>query len=635
MPKPSGVVCLCRNAVIDNSYSSTIDFKSSSEQLSYWSSLVKYRITDFMYIRRTRGYIKVNKSLNDLEDVNYLYFTAEEDNKRYYCFVTSKEYIDDLSSYIYFETDVLQSYMFDYEVKESYVLQEHTDRWTVDHSPIFNRVEEGLEYGSEYTVEQAYNIEPTKARRNSWYLAVLTPGFTVADGGKINTPTVIDKVPNPYVYLLCPSETVYNSVIVKDGSGNAVSKLVGTVGELSYIMSNSTLSKFVQQVIRLPYLPFDFGIYENNVIDTTTDPSTFNAITLSAEGATGYNMTFIHIKTLSRQKLVNAGRPTNKEYFRELASLGLFEGIENSLPTAEQWAEIKANPYTTPRDKRFESKLLAFPYRYNILTDWKNNPLIIKNEYVGADKIKVNMVQSIAFNGGARYWVDNYRKDPEGRRNNLVQPIQEDIAIVTPEYYSYLLQNRNQLQTDLTNLKINNDTKLFMQAGTGIVGSAMSGSAGGVVTGILETAVGAVNNKVYGDTNYNNLVRSQNAKASDLKNLPDTIVTSNDGTFSVQDDNKYLSFYRMKICCEFEELLADTFAMTGYTVKRVKLPNLRTRARYNYVKTIGANIVGSFNQDDLRRIRAIFDNGVTFWHYNAVNFKPYDYSYENIETSLI
>ena len=91
----------------------------------------------------------------------------------------------------------------------------------------------------------------------------------------------------------------------------------------------------------------------------------------------------------------------------------------------------------------------------------------------------------------------------------------------------------------------------------------------------------------------------------------------------------------MKICCEFEELLADTFAMSGYTVKRVKLPNLRSRLRYNYIKTIGANVVGSFNQEDLAKIRAIFDNGVTFWHWNDKNFKPYDYSLENIETSLI
>ena len=153
MSTPSGQVYLCKNAIVDRNYSHTIDFKSPSEQQAYWGSLVKESISNFTYIRRQRKFIRVDKNLDELQDVNYLFYRSKENSKLYYCFVTGKEYFSDNTTYIYFETDVLQTYMFDYEVKQSYVVQEHEDRWDASYKPIFSRTEENLDYGSEYTTQ--------------------------------------------------------------------------------------------------------------------------------------------------------------------------------------------------------------------------------------------------------------------------------------------------------------------------------------------------------------------------------------------------------------------------------------------------------------------------------------------------
>ena len=632
MPKPTGAVYLCENAIIDNSYSNTIDFKSPNEQLSYWGSLVKYTITDFMYIKRTQRYIKVNKSLSELATVNYLYFKAEVTGKMYFCFVVSKEYISENASYIYFETDVMQSYMFDYEIKQSYVLQEHCDRWGVDHSPIFSRTAENLDYGSEYTLENAFNIEDstTDGQHDCWYLVALKTGFTSTAGMDGNTPTEYLKSPTPYLYLLINGSSGFGPIKAKvKGAGRDDSSYIVdifSIGIFQWVVANSDLGNFIAQIIRLPYLPFDFVISDDGLtVDTTQDKSAFSYVQFKASDLT--------INAIA-VKLYDDGNG-NKDSFRKLAQMDLLEGLEDSVPTAEQWADVKNNPYFVERDKRFESKLLCYPYRYNLLTDWKTQPVIIKNEYIGSDKIQVNYYQHIGFNGPARYWLDNYRKDPEGRASSLVQLMQEDLPIQTDAYYSYMLQNRNQLQADLTNMKNSAFTQQQNAMIGGVAGALTSGSLSGMASGLGDTLLGQYTMRNTADTNYNNLIRSQNAVQKDLKNLPDTIVSSNDGGFNLFDDNRYLAFYRMKICCEFEELLADTFATSGYTVKRVKVPNLRSRLRYNYIKTVGANIVGSFNQEDLALIKAIFNNGITFWHYNTVNFKPFDYSYENIETSLI
>jgi len=625
MPKPSGTVYLCANAIIDNSYTNTIDFKNPSEQQSYWGSLIKFSISDFMYIRRTQGYIKVNKNLTELEDVNYLFFRAEENAKLYYCFVTTKEYISDNASYIYFETDVLQTYMFDYEVKESYVLQEHVDRWTAKHEPVYSRTDEGLDYGSEYTVESAFNILAENTDYvYDWYLAVMKSGYNVLEN-RGSHPTTINKVVNPYVYILLPAkegQLTISGYLASDMTAE-VGMHVNSVKDFSKIIAESELADFVLQIVRLPYLPFNFkvGEYQVNTISDSRVKVTYT--TLGKSTSAGQFGIFAVIDSINFEDDNN---------FKLLAELGLYEGIEGALPTQEQWQEVKANPYKVPRDKRFESKLLTHPYRYNLLTDWKNQPAIIKNEYIGADKIKVDFTQGICFNAPARYWVEGYRKDPEGRNSHVLQTIQEDIPITIDAYYSYMLQNRNQLQADRTNAL----TSAVAGTVTGTVNGAIGGSLSGGVAGAVGGAtIGAISGVVGGGVNYTNLIRSQNAKAKDLKNVPDQVLSANDISFNIHDNNKYLTFYRLKVCCEFEQLLADTFATSGYTVKRVKLPNLKTRLRYNYVKTVGANIVGSFNQDDLARIKAIFDNGITFWHYNTVNFKPYDYSFENIETILL
>lgn len=637
MAKPTGIVSLCANAIIDNNYSSTIDFKDANEQNAYWRSLVKYSITDFSYIRRTQQFIKVAKNLRELEDINYMYFQAQENNKLYYCFITSKEYVDDSSSYIYFETDVLQTYMFDYSVKQSFVVQEHVDRWTVDYKPIYSLTDEGLNYGSEYVTESAYKIH--NQIDVCWYLLITKTGHNIYEGFNSQEPTTSYTTSIPYVYYLVPSFNSYDSynTIVYYYEGSAVkSDMISNISGLNMLMGTpgEDFSNFIVQIIKLPYLPYDFeygslqGLsgYMLHIPEKYKNTFTTTKIT-ETHG-------FIRVKHLDG--LVNIfdvnGFDRYKPPHRKLAEMDIFEGISNALPTKAQFEEIKKNPYFIERDRRFESKLLCYPYRYNVLTDWKNNPIIIKNEYIGSDKIQVNHIQGIGYNAPARYWVDKYRKDPEGRYTSLIQLTQEDAPILTDAYATYMLQNRNQLQADRTNNMINAVVNVGSGIGAGAIAGGMTGGVYGAVGGAV---VGGAKSFISGAIGYQALVRDQNAKQQDLKNLPDNIVSNNDIAFNNQDGNNYVCLYRKKICCEFEEMLADVFTISGYTVKRMKVPNLKSRLRYNYIKTLGANIVGSFNQEDLTKIKAIFDNGITFWHYNTVNFKPFDYSYENIERSLI
>ena len=83
--------------------------------------------------------------------------------------------------------------------------------------------------------------------------------------------------------------------------------------------------------------------------------------------------------------------------------------------------------------------------------------------------------------------------------------------------------------------------------------------------------------------------------------------------------------YKMSVRYEVAKRIDDYFSMFGYKVNELKIPNIEGRTNWNYVKTIGCNIIGDIPQDDIEKIKEIFNNGVTLWH-NPSTFLDYSQS---------
>jgi hypothetical protein len=57
---------------------------------------------------------------------------------------------------------------------------------------------------------------------------------------------------------------------------------------------------------------------------------------------------------------------------------------------------------------KYESKLLCYPYSYNMLTDFQAQPLILKNEYLTENRLQtIASTQCLSHNMKARYWVSS------------------------------------------------------------------------------------------------------------------------------------------------------------------------------------------------------------------------------------
>lgn len=110
---PMGQVRLFANIPLDNKYEDTIYFSDKSEQTSYFTSL-----TPVHYMgnatRFKEGIIKVDADEDKIRHCNYMMFqNMNFNNKWFYAFITGTEYVNNKMTYVYYEIDVIQTWLYD------------------------------------------------------------------------------------------------------------------------------------------------------------------------------------------------------------------------------------------------------------------------------------------------------------------------------------------------------------------------------------------------------------------------------------------------------------------------------------------------------------------------------------------
>lgn len=136
---PNSRLWLCRTN-LENDYKNTLTFSSLQNQQNYFLEQATKSYTDYTYLRLER-YIKVDDLIDNIDSNNYLVLL--NNSKYYYYFITSMEYIDDFTTRINIELDVIQTYFFEINYKQTFIEREHvTDDIAGNHT-----IPEGLETG--------------------------------------------------------------------------------------------------------------------------------------------------------------------------------------------------------------------------------------------------------------------------------------------------------------------------------------------------------------------------------------------------------------------------------------------------------------------------------------------------------
>lgn len=174
---------------------------------------------------------------------------------------------------------------------------------------------------------------------------------------------------------------------------------------------------------------------------------------------------------------------------------------------------------------------------------------------------------------------------------------------LTDNYSNWLAQNQ-----------ISQNYNVFKSIAGGAVGMATAAATGNIA-GMVNSFVGSA------DTVLSTMINREEHKI-----VPDSANGSTAST-SAFFSNGQRSIFIFPKCIKPEQAqkIDDYFSMYGYTVNTLKIPAIRGRKYWNYVKTIGANIYGNIPVEAKNTFVKAFDNGVTFWHTNDL----YAYSLNN------
>lgn len=82
--------------------------------------------------------------------------------------------------------------------------------------------------------------------------------------------------------------------------------------------------------------------------------------------------------------------------------------------------------------------------------------------------------------------------------------------------------------------------------------------------------------------------------------------------------NIYPLWIRYGVTPEYEQILKRHFHKYGWKVMRHKIPNIKTRENFNFVKMVDVTVTGRIPQDAMTDIRNKLMEGVTFWHTDDV-----------------
>lgn len=146
--EPNTTIHILRNCPLDTTYDHTIWFNNAEEQANYFSGLSKYTLNAQTYQRVNKNTMRVQRKADDLYDCNYIMFQNTNFGSRwFYAFIKSVEYVNNITSEVEYEIDVMQTWFFDYTLGQSFVEREHSATDNIGD----NTVPESLEIGDYVT----------------------------------------------------------------------------------------------------------------------------------------------------------------------------------------------------------------------------------------------------------------------------------------------------------------------------------------------------------------------------------------------------------------------------------------------------------------------------------------------------
>ena len=613
VPTPLSELYLLSNVDLDPDYNYTIDFDDAEDQQAYFQDKISNTLTetnDYSFIRLEEA-LKVCESIEDLDGVNYLMF--KNDTRWHYCFIVKKEYVNPNVTKLTLKYDVYQTFMFDFEIDESFVDREHQDRFDWQNKPVFNLEPENLEIGSDYKQSVSATLKDTTPVDLDMYWIMIVATKSIANHSyNTSDPTTWEHIDSAltqkgyrtplYTYLLPVDKNNaltefytpnYNGVDQRlwgggDYNGLAKSEAILSARVLSYCPIKRSVTKISEGKYRIVFTQgYQDGTpaqsFNKTARPVKLSESNWGGVDLSNWG--GY---MIVLDTITS---------TN-----ENVDIGT---ITRQTPT-------RTTTITSSRAPIRDPKVWTYPYYFFEVGDHKSDPLIVKNEKLGSTPSTIKFKQSLGVQSKSKFYVDDYLGD-NGKEHASINNTIDELPLMTDAYTSYLSSSK---ASATTGVAVNIGASI-LQAGIGIA------------TGGVGFALGAGQAIGIGQQIAGEMIKKQN-----LKETPDTIrKQGNNIEFDILDNNLNIEIRVKQIETKWRDKIYYYFEKYGYKCNEFKKPDIRSRYYFNFIKTIGANLKTEIDAEYRTKIKEIFDKGITIWHYRDENtfLGVNTFTYDNVE----
>ena len=325
----------------------------------------------------------------------------------------------------------------------------------------------------------------------------------------------------------------------------------------------------------------------------------------------------------------------------------------------------------------YDPKLQMFPFRYFMVTDYVNPPLLLKPQLfknINNNQIEIK-VTTAPLSMEAKYNISavGYKGDYVGNLEGLNSSTSLMLPVTSSIYSQFISSSMTSFTQGNINAMLENDLSLHqglqnnamnyninrmqnnasaLNAAIGAVGSvvgntvagAMAGGPAGAAVGLINGIGSSVSSGLSAGVNYalNNKINNmqsqltQNqlndkaqlteyeintmaqARITDMLNTPNAIKTSgNDTLFSMALSRKKVDVIEYTVKNEVLDRVDQYFKKYGYRYNKYGFLGdyMNSRKYYNFVKTNSCNLASAkVPLIHLEEIKEIFNRGTTIWH---------------------
>ena len=326
--------------------------------------------------------------------------------------------------------------------------------------------------------------------------------------------------------------------------------------------------------------------------------------------------------------------------------------IKRIMSCSEIQEELSNNINLFDLNSSFDLKLQFYPFTYYIITDYMNEPLLIKPQLVYNTNNKLIVkIETTAISGRYRLYVENNKNDMNGKLEGINNNITYQLPVTSTAYSQFYASSMSSFNNNISNSLIENDMTLRQNTNTATLNTkqtefnagltAIASLLSGNLTGVVSSGVSLIQQQEKLDNLINNLneqnkfkeneiISSKNAKINDLLNTPNSIKTSgNDSIFNLTINNRKIDVVKYTITPQYKKRINNYFKRYGYAFNDYAIPNIYSRQHYNFLKCNVCHLISdNIPREHQEEIKQIFESGVTLWHLEN-GATPLDYSVTN------